>query len=314
MIERLEQIKNRYNEIKENLSKSEVLEDIKKTTELSKEMSSLEEIVNTYKEYENILQGIKDAKEMINDKDLGEFAKEELSNLFYTLMENNHFIDGMLVEFKKLVEKANQNLDLKSVIKFILDKLHKELNEFKNIENQIEINVCGLEESKIYTVFTNLYNKNNKSIVQQLFFGEKELITKCSSCNNTQYSFEVIQMFYYDLEKYKENIKLKKLFEDFEQNYEKVWSCNKCNNNQNAIFRPIIKKLPQIMIVCLDKYVNNRRIEYYLNTKIHDEEYTLICFITNSDEKDNKVGKYNVFYKENENWYIYNITERNKAN
>ena len=236
--------------------------------------------------------------------------KEELSKIFYTLMENNHFIDGMLVEFKKLVEKENQNLDLKSVIKFILDKLHKELNEFKNIENQIEINVCGLEESKIYTVFTNLYNKNNKSIVQQLFFGEKELITKCSSCNNTQYSFEVIQMFYYDLEKYKENIKLKKLFEDFEQNYEKVWSCNKCNNNQNAIFRPIIKKLPQIMIVCLDKYVNNRRIEYYLNTKIHDEEYTLICFITNSDEKDNKVGKYNVFYKENENWYIYNITDK----
>ena len=81
MIERLEQIKNRYNEIKENLSKSEVLEDIKKTTELSKELSSLEEIVTTYKDYENILQGIKDAKEMVNDKDLGDFAKEELSNL-----------------------------------------------------------------------------------------------------------------------------------------------------------------------------------------------------------------------------------------
>lgn len=81
MIERLEQIKNKYNEIKENLSKQEVLEDIKKTTELSKEMSSLEETVNTYKEYENVLEGIKDAKEMVNDKDLGEFAKEEISNL-----------------------------------------------------------------------------------------------------------------------------------------------------------------------------------------------------------------------------------------
>jgi hypothetical protein len=33
----------------------------------------------------------------------------------------------------------------------------------------------------------------------------------------------------------------------------------------------------------LDKNVNNKRIEYYLNTKIHDEEYTLICFIANNN-------------------------------
>ena len=236
--------------------------------------------------------------------------KKELSNLFYTLMENNHYIDGMIVEFKKLVEKANQNLDIKSVIKFILDKLHNELNEFKNIENQMEVNVCGLDESKIYSVFTNLYNKNNKSIIQQLFYGEKELITKCSSCNTTQYSFEVLQMFYFNLENYKEEIQLIRLFENYEKNYEKAWLCNRCDNNKNAVFRPVIKKLPQIMIVCLDKNVNNKKIVYYLKTKIHDEEYTLICFITNVNEKNDKVKKYNIFYKENEKWYIYNITEK----
>jgi len=233
---------------------------------------------------------------------------KELSNLFYTLTENNHYIDGMIVEFKKLLEKANQNLNIYSIIKFILDKLHNELNEFKNIENQIEVNVCGLEESKIYTVFTNLYNKNNKSIIQQLFYGEKELITQCSSCNLTQYSFEVLQMFYYNLENYKDEIKLKNLFEDYEKSYEKAWLCNKCNNNNNSIFRPLIKKLPQIMIVCLDKNVNNRKIEYYLQLKIHKEEYTLVCFIINANENNKTVMKYNVFYKENEKWYMYNIT------
>lgn len=233
---------------------------------------------------------------------------KELSNLFYTLTENNHYIDGMIVEFKKLLEKANQNLNIYSIIKFILDKLHNELNEFKNIENQIEVNVCGLEESKIYTVFTNLYNKNNKSIIQQLFYGEKELITQCSSCNLTQYSFEVLQMFYYNLENYKDEIKLKNLFEDYEKSYEKAWLCNKCNNNNNSIFRPLIKKLPQIMIVCLDKNVNNRKIEYYLQLKIHKEEYTLVCFIINANENNKTIMKYNVFYKENEKWYMYNIT------
>ena len=236
--------------------------------------------------------------------------KKELSNLFYTLMENNHYIDGMIVEFKKLVEKASLNLDMKSVIKFILDKLHNELNEFKNIENQMEVNVCGLEESEIYNAFTNLYNKSNKSIIQQLFYGEKEIITQCSSCNTTQYSFEVLQMFYYNLEKYKEQINLKRLFETYEENYEKAWLCSRCNNNNNALFRPVIKKLPQIMIVCLDKNVKNKRIEYYINVKIHDEEYTLICFITNANEKYDKVMNYNVFYKENEKWNIYNIADK----
>ena len=55
MIERLEQIKSKYDEIKNSLSTDEVIQDIKKTTELSKELSSLEETVNTYKEYENRL-------------------------------------------------------------------------------------------------------------------------------------------------------------------------------------------------------------------------------------------------------------------
>ena len=81
MVERLEQILLRYNEIREKLSTNEVIQDIKKTMELSKELRSLEDVVNKYKEYKIVLDGIKEAKEMQNDKDLGDFAKEELSNL-----------------------------------------------------------------------------------------------------------------------------------------------------------------------------------------------------------------------------------------
>ena len=235
---------------------------------------------------------------------------KEMSNFFYTLMENNHFIDGMIVEFKKLVEKANVNFNIKSIIKFILDKLHNELNECENIENQMEVNVCGLQESKIYEVFTDLYNKNNKSIIQQLFYGEKELISKCSSCKATQYSFEVLQMIYFNLENYKDKAELKILLEKYEEDYEKSWLCNKCKNNNKTIFKPLIKKLPQIMIICLDKYSQSEKLKYYLNLKIHDEQYTLISFITNANEYNNEVSKYNVFYKENEKWYIYNVTDK----
>ena len=56
MIERLEQTLKKYNELKEELSKPETLSNINLLTTLSKEASSLEELVNVYVEYKNVLQ------------------------------------------------------------------------------------------------------------------------------------------------------------------------------------------------------------------------------------------------------------------
>lgn len=81
MIERLEKIVEKYNEIKEQLTNEEVIKDIKRTTELSKKLSSLEDLVTAYEEYKKIIQDIDGAKEMLSDHELGEFAKEELKKL-----------------------------------------------------------------------------------------------------------------------------------------------------------------------------------------------------------------------------------------
>jgi len=97
MIERLEQILSRYNDIREKLSTTEVIQDIKKTMELSKELRSLESTVETYKEYKIVLDGIKEAKEMLNDKELGEFAKEELSNLEQKKQELEEKLEILLI-------------------------------------------------------------------------------------------------------------------------------------------------------------------------------------------------------------------------
>lgn len=81
MLERLETIEKRYNELTLMLSDSEVLSDIKKVLELNKEQASLKEAYEAYLEYKQILEDIKSAKEMLNDSELADFAKEELSNL-----------------------------------------------------------------------------------------------------------------------------------------------------------------------------------------------------------------------------------------
>ena len=81
MIERLEETLKRYDYLTNELSKTEVLNDVKLMTTLSKEQSSLSEIVDKYKLYKQTQEDIEAAKEMLNDKDMADYAKEELSNL-----------------------------------------------------------------------------------------------------------------------------------------------------------------------------------------------------------------------------------------
>ncbi len=83
MKERLEEIKKRYHQITELLMKEEIVTDIKKMTELTKEQSHLQPIVSLYEEYEKLLSSIEDLKEMSHDKDLeiSELAMAELEEL-----------------------------------------------------------------------------------------------------------------------------------------------------------------------------------------------------------------------------------------
>lgn len=81
MINRLEAIWNRYDEISRELTTDEVIQDIKKMTELSKEQRRLAPTVELYQQYRTILSDLETAKEMLNDKEMQEFAKEEISSL-----------------------------------------------------------------------------------------------------------------------------------------------------------------------------------------------------------------------------------------
>lgn len=81
MLDRLEAVKHRYDELTDLLSSEEVIKDIKKMTALSKEQGSLRETVEVYKEYKEALDGIEDAKEMLEDEEMREMAEEEIAEL-----------------------------------------------------------------------------------------------------------------------------------------------------------------------------------------------------------------------------------------
>ena len=97
MIERLEAINNKYKEIQNELSKPEVLSDIKRMTELSKEQTRLGNIVEVYDKYKQVNEDILSAKEMLHDSEMAEFAREELTNLESELSDINKKLEIMLL-------------------------------------------------------------------------------------------------------------------------------------------------------------------------------------------------------------------------
>ena len=81
MFERLDCIVDKYNELTIELTKEEVLNDFNKLRELSKTKSDLEETVDTYTSYKNVLSQIDEANTLIEDPDFKDIATEELENL-----------------------------------------------------------------------------------------------------------------------------------------------------------------------------------------------------------------------------------------
>ena len=97
MIERLEATLKRYKNIEEELTKPEIINDIKKMTELSKEQTKLEPLIENYNKYKQIKEDIKEAREMLKDKEIAEFAKEELTRLEEEQTKLEHNLEILLL-------------------------------------------------------------------------------------------------------------------------------------------------------------------------------------------------------------------------
>lgn len=79
--DKLQPFINRFEEINQLLMSSQITTDIKRMTDLSKEQSSIQQIVSKAREYIKILENIEENKIMLDDPELGDLAKEELKEL-----------------------------------------------------------------------------------------------------------------------------------------------------------------------------------------------------------------------------------------
>ena len=75
MLKKLEEVEIKYIEIEQNLNAEGL--DPEKIRKLSMERAELEEIINTFREYKEVVKNIENNKLLLADKELSELAKEE---------------------------------------------------------------------------------------------------------------------------------------------------------------------------------------------------------------------------------------------
>ena len=125
MIDRLDTIKSRYEQIKKDLEDENVIADLKRYTELSKEARQLEDTYQCYEKYNQAITNIEDAKILLQEDD-----KE-------------------MVDMAKLEIEENENLivELEEKLKYLL--LPKDPNDEKNVIMEIR-GAAGGDEGNIF--------------------------------------------------------------------------------------------------------------------------------------------------------------------
>ncbi|MEC1520608.1 peptide chain release factor 1 [Neobacillus niacini] len=126
MFDRLQSVEDRYERLNELLSDPTIINDSKKLREYSKEQSDIQETVQTYREYKEVREQLKDAKAMLEEKldnDMREMVKEEVN------------------ELEKQIE------ELEARMKFLM--IPKDPNDDKNVIFEIR-GAAGGEEAALF--------------------------------------------------------------------------------------------------------------------------------------------------------------------
>jgi peptide chain release factor 1 len=100
MLDQLEAISERFDEVSQQIVQPEVVSDQKRFMKLSKEYKDLEKIVTQYQIYTQLLQEIENAKQIVStekDEDFREMAKAELDELIPRREAQEELLKEMLI-------------------------------------------------------------------------------------------------------------------------------------------------------------------------------------------------------------------------
>ena len=165
-------------------------------------------------------------KNLINNLWKDDFSPNQIENNYYIPTDFRKKIANKSPLFQN--EEAN---DAKDLVNFIIMTLHEELNKpnnniiGSNLYYQNGFMIDQTNKDLVFKIFLDDFQRNNQSIISQLFYAINLSVTQCSICQNKLYNYQVYYFIVFPLEevrlfKYQNNFNNFQLF----------------NNNMNNIY------------------------------------------------------------------------------
>ncbi len=136
MFEKLKGLEEKYQELSEMLSQPETVADLSRYQKLSKALSDLTDIVNTYRDYKQVLNNIEEAESLL---------RESLESDFRELVE------------QELDENRERKAELERTLQLLL--LPKDPNDDKNVIMEIRAGTGGEEAALFAATLFRMYSR-----------------------------------------------------------------------------------------------------------------------------------------------------------
>jgi ubiquitin C-terminal hydrolase len=182
-----------------------------------------------------------------------------------------------IISANKSFRKYEAN-DSKNLVLYTLDRLNRELNAFKlRTENYFLINAIRYYDQKVFDArdIVKSFNDNYNSLIGDLFHGLKSFEYQCKICKNCTKNYQIFNIITCSIQKtfetkFKQQNQIqqeKKLniidcfkFEQIPISFtgnNKLF-CEKCNEQNDGECTTKICVAPKILILFLDRGINNR--------------------------------------------------------
>lgn len=100
LLDKFESVKNRFEEIGQQITDPDVIADMKRYIKLNREYKRIEDLIKAFKDYKNVLDNIESGKEILaeeTDEELREMAREEIEIAEKIIPEKENAIKLLLV-------------------------------------------------------------------------------------------------------------------------------------------------------------------------------------------------------------------------
>ena len=248
---------------------------------------------------------------------------EDIKNSYYAPNSFKEIISEMNPLFKGIA--AN---DPKDLILFLLETMHKELNQPQPELLKSIINVVpdSRDFNSVFNDFMIFYLSKNKSIISDEFYGFTNNMITCSFCCTTTHNVQVNNIFFMPLEEVRlfmgYNTNCVGIYDCFEY-YEKIdilpdYYCNYCKRSSNVYSKNKMVYAPKNIIINLNRgkgmeynvdinfeeYINIRKYVFAYDSPFYYELTGVVCHFGSND-----MGGHFIAFCKNCNtceWYKFN--------